>query len=494
MPVARSVLLFIVVVFHSLIVFDTAKAIEPLDSNELPQALDTLLDDHPATKRTTITLKVVDLETGEVLYDRGGDRLLIPASNLKIYTASAALDLLGPDYLWGTSVLAAGNIKRGTSSDDLVIGGTGDPMLDTAQLADLADKLIKEHKLKRVRGQVRVTANPRWNGVPLKGPGWMWDDDPDYYNMSIRSVMLNFNTLDVVATPSSNGVSVSLDPATSWPPVVVAPSTDPEDKGISFERESFEETIRVTGTLEPGSDPVRETITMHDPDLWVASVFTQMLLDRGVEFKENTDTPSDRQKSAFYTRLLITQHGKDLAEALKHFLKVSENAVGEMVLLKLAETQSMEDVSWPAGAKVITYWLINTAGLEEGSFRLVDGSGLSRYNLISADSSVKLLAFMKTHKHFAPFFEGLPIYKVELPEGETWGGESLTGYDPERVFAKPGGMSGVSTISGYIKTLDGRWLAFSLLGNGYIGSSKPVRDLRYEVWGELVRYRPANSR
>lgn len=180
-----------------------------------------------------------------------------------------------------------------------------------------------------------------------------------------------------------------------------------------------------------------------------------------------------------------------MREALHHFLRVSENAVGEMILLKLAESPSRPDeVSWPAGANVISDWLINNAGLEEGSFRIVDGSGLSRYNLISADSSVRLLAYMKQNKHFQPFFDGLPVYKVALPEGAKWGGVPIAEFEPERIFAKPGGMSGVATISGYVKTLDGRWLAFSFLANGYIGSNKPVIDLRNAVWSELVRYRP----
>ena len=125
----------------------------------------------------------------------------------------------------------------------------------------------------------------------------------------------------------------------------------------------------------------------------------------------------------------------------------------------------------------------NVAGLEPGSFKLVDGSGLSRYNLICADSSIKLLAFMKQHPHYETFFNALPVYEVETPGGEK----------QELVRAKPGGMSGVSTISGYALTLDGRQLAFSMLANGFIGKSKPVHELRGKGWGVLVRYQAATE-
>jgi D-alanyl-D-alanine carboxypeptidase len=124
---------------------------------------------------------------------------------------------------------------------------------------------------------------------------------------------------------------------------------------------------------------------------------------------------------------------------------------------------------------VISQWLIDEAGLEAGSFRLVDGSGLSRYNLISADSSVRLLRYLYGSEHFDAFFKSLPTEKVD--------GKPV-------VTAKGGSMSGVSTMSGYIKTDDGRLLAFSLLANGFLGNNKPVFDLRQCVWRELVRYRP----
>ena len=487
MQAIKTFFLVTAISVHYLMIVGTARAIEPLDTAALTQTLDTLLDNNPAAKRTTLTLKVIDLQTGEVLYDRGGDKLLIPASNLKIYTAAAALDLLGPDYRWTTELLTTAKIKHGVCKGNLIIRGDGDPMLDTQQLAAMADSLVNDRKIKQINGTIVVQTNPRWKNLPLKGPGWMWDDDPDYYNMSIRSVMLNFNTLDVVATASGGGVSVVLEPATNWPPLIDSPSTDPDDSGISIEREPFQETIHITGTLEPGSEPVRETITMHDPAPWIASVFERMLTDRGVVVRHETDI---NPAKSYIT--LLSHKGIPLAQALKHFLKVSENAVGEMILLKLAETQTDGDVSWPAGAQVITDWLTNTAGLEEGSFRLVDGSGLSRYNLISADSSVKLLAFMKTHPHFAPFFDGLPIYKVTLPNDATWNNKPINNYDPKRVFAKTGGMTGVSTISGYIKTLDNHWLAFSFLANGYTGSSKPVKELRNEIWTELIRYSPTD--
>ena len=150
--------------------------------------------------------------------------------------------------------------------------------------------------------------------------------------------------------------------------------------------------------------------------------------------------------------------------------------------------RGVERPDWPDGAKLVSEWLVDKAKLEPGSFRYVDGSGLSRYNLISADSSVRLLQYLQQSDDFEPFFQSLPTSDVKLKGVETAGAKD-TSTEP-RVSAKGGSMSSVSTMSGYLRTLDGRLLAFSLLANGFIGKNEPVFDLRQQVWRELVRYQP----
>jgi PBP4 family serine-type D-alanyl-D-alanine carboxypeptidase len=188
---------------------------------------------------------------------------------------------------------------------------------------------------------------------------------------------------------------------------------------------------------------------------------------------EGQSSPAEGEQAG-KDRRELTHHGKTLAETLKHFHEESENAVGEVLLHEIAIAKGTTQPDWPAGAKAISDWLVEKAGLEAGSFRLVDGSGLSRYNLISADSAVRLLEFMHGGEHFDAFFASLPT--------EVVGDEAV-------VSAKGGSMTGVSTISGYLKNDEGRLLAFSLLATGFVGDNKPVFDLRQRVWRELVRYR-----
>ena len=395
-----------------------------LDQAQLQAALDEALDTHPTARRTTVALKVIDVETGDVLYDRFGDRLFTPASNLKIYTSACALDLFGPQHRFPTQIVGRVDRPTKTIQGDLKLLGGGNAMLSSKELKQLADGVVGEWGVRNLRGEV-VVDNSRYSATRL-GPGWMWDDQPYYFNMQVTPLMVDFNV------------------------------------------ETLPEQLDATGK------PVRRAVA--DPQERVARTFTKMLRDRGVKI----DGPHENKPAS--SEMTLTHNGSDLAATLKHFNHVSENAVGEVLLHEIAIAKGIAQPSWPDGAAAITAWLHDTAGLEEGSFRLVDGSGLSRYNLISADSSVKLVAFMRRHQHYQTFYDALSAYEVETGDGK----------QRELVRAKSGGMSGVSTISGYAQTLAGRQLAFSLLGNGFIGSKEPMFALRKKVWSVLVQYDAAN--
>ena len=397
------------------------------DRQELKARLDQVLDSDGTSRRTTIALKVLDVRTNEVLYDRWGDRLFTPASNLKLYTSACALDLFGPEHCFPTKVTATVDDKRGATIGDIVLHGGGNAMLSSSELQSMADRLVKQWGIRSMGGKVRVD-NSRYSKLRL-GPGWMWDDQPYYFNMQVTPLMLDFNVRKL-------------------------------QEGVNKE-----------------SEFVRRAVL--EPDAWIAEKFTEMLLERGVRVSQHSSQVPGNQSS----RSLVFE-GTPLAETLRHFNQHSENAVGEVLLHEIALANGVRQPGWVEGAEAISHWLHETAGLEHGSFRLVDGSGLSRYNLISADSSVKLLAFMTHHLHDQVFIDSLPRYEVEIAPGKR----------EKRVFAKPGGMSGVSTISGYLQTLGGRQLVFSMLGNGFIGSQKPVQALRGKVWRVLVQYERAADR
>lgn len=465
----------------------TAAFAEPLNEIELRSALENVLDAHPTAQRTTVYLKVVDLPTGKVLFNRSGDRLLTPASNLKIYTSACALDAFGPEHRFETRVHSHYPIDNGELRGDLTLVGGGDAMLSAAELRRLAKKVVSDWGLKKIKGLILVD-NSRYSS-PLKGPGWMWDDDPDYYNMPVSPLMLDFNVLKLRLSEDATGtLTASKVLPADYPPITIT-GAENLPPGRLIWRRPFSTDILVArqgdrkGYLTSLGRGRLPRLTPYDPGRWVSAVFKEMLHEEGVEILDGPQMSAKESRPAD-----IQTKGSLLSETLRHFNHKSENAVGEVLLHEIAIKQGVERPKWSDGAKAISVWLTDKAGLTPGSFRQVDGSGLSRYNLISADSSVKLLAYMSKHEHFQTFFAALPAYELDL-EKLDWSDKPVGGYKARRVRAKPGGMSGVSTISGYLETLDGRQLAFSLLANGYIGSSRPVLELRKQVWLTLVQYR-----
>ncbi|MBL9162516.1 MAG: D-alanyl-D-alanine carboxypeptidase/D-alanyl-D-alanine-endopeptidase [Planctomycetaceae bacterium] len=462
----------------------SACGFESLDAELLAKRLDAVLEDHPTAQRTTVTLKVVDLESGETLYDRGGNRLQVPASNLKIYTSACALDAFGPDHRFQTIVRADGPIDNGVLRGNLKLIGGGDAMLTSKDLRELAKRVVRELGIRQIVGEV-VVDNSRY-APRLKGPGWMWDDEPSYYNMSVTPLMVDFNVLTVKLTPDAEGfVYAKLDPPSSSPELVSVGADGATGNALATRR-PFTEPIEYRGDRKLDK-PTDLKLTMHDPGPWVAGMFSQMLADEGVNFSPSPRKPSANPSDKTPAREIVHE-GPTLAETLKHFNHVSENAVGEVLIHEISLARGVERPDWPAGAKAISAWLIETAKLEPGSFRYVDGSGLSRYNLISADSAVRLLQYLKQSDDFEPFFQSLPTSEVTLDAPALAGARDQS--KTPRVSAKGGSMSSVSTMSGYLRTLDGRLLAFSLLANGFIGNNEPVFDLRQQVWRELVRYQP----
>lgn len=460
-----------------------AFAADPLIAAALEERLDEVLDNHPTAKRTTVTLKVVDLESGETIYDRGGDRLQVPASNLKIYTSACALDTFGPDHRFQTIVRADGPIENGVLHGDLKLIGGGDAMLTSQDLQKLAKRVVDELGVRQIVGEVAVD-NSRY-APRLKGPGWMWDDEPSYYNMSVTPLMVDFNVLTVKLTPDAEGfVYAKLAPPSNYPELASVGAEAAIGDALATRR-PFTEPIEYRGDRKLDK-PTELQMTMHEPGPWVAGMFSQMLAEEGVNFSPPSRQAVAKPNGEATARELVHE-GPTLAETLKHFNHVSENAVGEVLLHEIALARGVERPDWPDGAKIISDWLVEQAKLEPGSFRYVDGSGLSRYNLISADSSMRLLQHLKQSDDFEPFFQSLPTSEVKLDETELAGASDKS--KAPRVSAKGGSMSSVSTMSGYLRTFDGRLLAFSLLANGFIGSNEPVFDLRQQVWRELVRYR-----
>ncbi|MEO8376025.1 MAG: D-alanyl-D-alanine carboxypeptidase/D-alanyl-D-alanine-endopeptidase, partial [Candidatus Sumerlaeota bacterium] len=302
------------------------------------------------------------------------------------------------------------------------------------------------------------------------GPGWMWDDDPDDYNMSISGIMMDYNVLRAKAAWDGQVFKVEFFPAMNKPFMVLSNPQAEGKTALEITREPFTDIFELRGIPSNTSQETTKALTMHYPPTWVQQVLQKDAEDLGITIIGNK-TPSIYRDDKIIGQI----ESKTLAEMITRLNKVSENAIGEMLIHHLAIAGGAKQGNWPDGAAFVTKWLKEKPGLDEGDSRIVDGSGLSRYDLVCAQGTVKLLKWMSTHKDFNVYKDSFPIYAAKLKDGT----------EVKTIHAKPGGMAAVNTLAGYADRPDGSMLVFAIFQNGYV-DEKPVIALRKAILQELV--------
>lgn len=414
---------------------------------------------------------VRDAASGDVLYERDGGTRLMPASNEKIFTSAAALDLLGPDYTFDTTVAATGRQTGPVLRGDLFLRGTGDPTMLAADYAGLAAQ-VAATGVRVVTGS--LVADDSWFDDVRLGTDWAWDDEPYYYAAQVSALSVapdtdyDAGTVIVDVTPGAadgDPANVALTPATGYVEVVNQATTGVETD-IGVEREHGTNRIVVSGTVAPG-DEATEWSSVWEPTGYAADVFARALRAEGVRViggVENGVLPEG-------ARPLAEHASMPLSELMTPFLKLSNNGHAE-VLVKAIGAEVAGEGSWAAGLGVLAEQL-ETYGVDTATMAARDGSGLSRRNLVPPEEIATVLDAVEEKPWFDVWFEALPI----AGESERLVGGTLRsrmrGTPAEgNVHAKTGSLTGASSLSGYVTDADGDRLIFSVVFNDYL-SGKP---------------------
>lgn len=453
---------------------------------------------------------VMSLKDGRVIYARNGDRQMSPASNMKIYTTVVALDTLGADYRWRTSVYAeAEPDKTGAIAGDLTLYGRGAPDLSSvaekdaakSSLEQLADKLY-ERGLRRVRGNI-VGDESYFRGDPL-GDGWLWNDVQWYFGAEVSALTINDNALSVSVTPSNKAgeaAGIKLKPDTSYVQIRNEASTAERDKPatIGITRGLSDNVVRVWGDFPAGGSSVNARLSVHQPALWAAQLFRDELKKRGitVEGKTGTVDARDDDKEAKVNPdqqiELASLEGKTLGQIVKETNKESINLYAELILRTLGKERGATAPDKDpksrrtrgddeAGLAVVRQWL-EQHGISTKPLALHDGSGLSRLDLVTPETTARLLAAAVQTRASEAFRDSLPVAGRDGTLKFR-----LRSVGPGRILAKTGTLTYINSLSGYATTGDDEPLAFSIICNDEteIASSAKVID---EIAALFVSYK-----
>ncbi len=454
----------------------------------------------PDFERASWGIVVQSLDNAQVLYRRNAERLFLPASNLKLLTAAAALARLGADFRWTTTVLARGPRHGDTLAGDLVVVGRGDPTFSTDAMGDSSDALralrpfadsLRARGIHVVRGRVLGDAS-LFTDPPL-GRGWAWDDLDADYSAPVGALQFNESVAWILATPGSvagQPVALALQPSAAGLRLFSTATTAPADSTASrlaWSRAPFSDSVSVSGSLAAGHAPARLPVSVPDPARYFTAALTEALTDSGIAVRGDTAVaapaaPAAPAAAVAPAETLFVWHSPPLAAVLPLFLKPSQNQIGETLLRTLgAEAGGAGTVD--SGRSVVRS-VLTGFGVPPDAYVLADGSGLSRYDFIAPAALAQVLAALDQRPDFPTLYAALPIAGVDGTLATRLKGTAAAG----NVHAKTGSLTDVRSLSGYVTDADGEHLLFVLLVNNFTVPQRVVEAAQDQIVVRLANF------
>jgi D-alanyl-D-alanine carboxypeptidase/D-alanyl-D-alanine-endopeptidase (penicillin-binding protein 4) len=454
----------------------------------LGAALDSTLA-NPAFARAAWGVVVESADSAQVLYRRNAERLFTPASNLKLLTASAALARLGADFRWTTAVLARGARRGDTLAGDLIVVGRGDPTFAVDATGDSTDELaslrpwvdsLVSRGIRVVRGRV-VGDAAAFPGPPL-GRGWAWDDLDADYAAPVGALQFNESTAWIEVWPGivpGAAASLLLVPRSAPLRLFGTVATAPADSGLAqptWGRAPFGDSVTVGGRLPAGHDVARLPVSVPDPTHYFEAALTQALAEGGVTVLGGPVPDSAAAETLF------TWQSRPLSQVLPVFLKPSQNQIGETLLRTLG--LQVKGVGSADSGRAVIRDVLTEFGVAPDAYVLADGSGLSRYDEVAPEAIATVLAAMYRRPDFPVFLDALPVAGVDGTLATRLKGTAAAG----NAHAKTGSMTGVRTLSGYVRTPAGETLLFALLANHAAAARRDVEAAQDAIVERLATF------
>jgi len=475
----------------------------------LAERIEKLLATSATTRAAFWGIQIVDVASGQTLYELNPGRLFVPASNTKLFTTALALTRLGPDFRFQTRVLAdAAPDAAGRIHGSLALVGGGDPNLSgrtlpyrmgsaagnpLAAIEDLADQ-VAARGVKRIDGD--IAGDDTYYVWEPYAEGWSVDDLEYDYGAAVSALAVNDNALAVTVRPGERAgdlAAVTLDPPVEFYAIENRVRTvEGAARSIEFERDPGSSQVRVSGTIPVRARSETLLLGIDDPARFAAMAFRQALEERGIvvdggamarhfyrdeaaDLKQAPSPPADVSGVE-----LARRTSAPLVQDLQLIDKESVNLHAEMALRAVGRARRNIG-SREAGLEELRAFL-GEAGAEPASWNLNDGSGLARLNLVTPSTVVKLLRFMMASPARDAWLSLLPVAGRDGTLSARFGDNAAAG----RVHAKTGTEAHVSALSGYAQRADGSWVAFSILANNYNGAVTEIRGVMDSICAAMV--------
>lgn len=426
-------------------------------------------------RKTEVGVYIYDLDNNTPLASINPDRPLIPASNMKVFTTAAALQTLGPDFVFRTELqmLRAGVVK-GTTNPTLVIKGDGDPAFGDPDLLakhgldieKLLDTWINAVKTTGVKTFDKLIIDDRVFDQDFVHPSWPADQLNQWYCAQVAGLNFNDNCVDLYPEPTVAGQSPRV---LIWP---LVPAINITNRAMTGGGDTFW-VSRKAGTNDMvfyGKVKNRRTspinVTIHDPPIFFGELMKHRLSQAGITVASIVRPESDDQLPQGQVLHVIQT---TIDQVIQRCNKDSQNLFAEALFKRMGRKVTGRPGSWDNGAAALRIFLHNRLGARSASLSIADGSGMSRDNKITSRSMVDVLQAMATDPKMSEIF--LDSLSVAGEDGTLR--KRFADLKDAQVLGKSGYIRSVSTLSGIVIVNDPtrpngkRTILFSLLFNGF---------------------------
>ncbi len=432
----------------------------------------------PQYRNAAIGIHVVDLANGSTLIEMNGDKLLIPASALKIITSATALEILGPDYCFKTHVGYTGKIADNNElNGDLVIIGGGDPTLGSVYFRNSAlnDSFIQVwvNKIK-ASGVKKITGNIIMDGSAYDNeeipPTWVWGDIGNYYGAGANAFTCFDNRFSITfRSPANAGEQTEI--------ISVYPKTE----GLKIENEVVASDINrdlayvygsplsknrvIRGTIPKNKNSFTIKASLFQPGELMAAELVRQLAAEGIFFSGKVEFEKINKSEV---NTIYIYESPPLAEIVKVLNHESVNLFAEHLIKQIAFAKTGQGSREKGIELVKKFW--QSHDIDTQNLFMEDGSGLSHFNAISPAQLTSVLTYMAQKSvNRDVFLNSLPI----AGEGTLSGFDS--GIFPGKTLrAKSGSMTRVRCYTGYLLTDSGKTIVFSFMFNHFSGTNSKL--------------------
>ncbi len=428
------------------------------------------------------TISFCLMEGDKVLSQYNPDAALATASTMKVLTTATALSVLGADFRFETFLEYDGSLNAGVLSGNLYIRGTGDPTFGADDyrrtLRELV-QLIKSSGIKEIKGD--IVGDDLVFSRHVTPETWMWGDIGNYYGAAATGLCFNENTYKIFFKPGRQGEPtqvIGTEPKMELDFIndVKTGAPNSGDNTIIFGFH-YNATKYMSGTVPAGVQRFGVKGAMHDPALVLAKLLREELLANGVPiqgtFKNAHQLPKTRRLA-----LCAPILSPPLSEIVLQTNTKSNNLYAEALFKTVALKTKGEGSNEAASKAIVEFW--RAKGLNTRGMFVEDGSGLSRYNAVSANQMVFILNAMKSNPDFV---NSLPVSAVSGTLSSVCKGKLCAG----KIRAKSGYIKRARAYAGYAKTLTGRDLTFAILVNNYDTSYRNMTYQFEKVFDKIVK-------